>query len=104
MNLTLLRLLLGQPYSHEVCTEIIGETARLLRADTTVRWYFLLLNRIFVYIIGDPNSLRDADTGGPVLTSICIAAKLGVDAIEKSDGSQLVSAANELTAAYSLLS
>jgi hypothetical protein len=50
MNLTPLRTLLKQEYSHEVCVEILSETSRLYREDLPNRWYFLLLNRLFAAV------------------------------------------------------
>jgi hypothetical protein len=102
-NLTLLRLLLGQTFSHEICTEIISETSRLYREDITSRWFFLLLNRIFVYIADHGENLADANVVEPQLRSISESARFGIDAIEKSDNTGLLAAANNLTAAYSQL-
>ena len=63
MNLTLLRLLLGQTYSYEVSRSAVE----------------------------------------PVLKSISIAARLGIEAVEQSDDSGLLRAANDMTDAYSRL-
>ena len=103
MNLSLLRILLGQTYSHEVCIEIVSETARLFRQEASPRWYFLLLNRIFVYIIAHPDDLKDADTVEPTLRALSISAALGIDAIEQQDQDELILAANGLAAAYARL-
>jgi hypothetical protein len=102
-NLTLLRLLLGQTYSYEVCAEIISETARLCKEEIADRWFFLLLNRVFVYIADHGEDLTDAEVVEPLLRSISKSAQFGVIAIEKSDNAGLLAAANDLTAAYSQL-
>ena len=99
-NLTLLRLLLRQTFRYEVCTEIISETSRLSREDNAGRWFFLLLNRVFVYIADQGENLTDANAVELLLRSISRSAQFGIDAIEKSDNTGLLAAANDLTAAY----
>src|SRR6266852_6280790 len=99
MNLTPLRSLLKQDYNHEICVEILGETSRLFREDLSNRWYFLLLNRIFAAIIDNPDFI-DADTAEPILEILSRRALDGIDAVERQNGGQLISAANELTEVF----
>src|SRR6266849_2137104 len=54
MDLTPLRTLLKQEYSHEVCVKILGETSRLYREDLPNRWFFLLQHQIFAAITDNP--------------------------------------------------
>ena len=101
MNLSLLRTLLTQEFSYETCSRILAETARLRREDIGGRWYFLLLNKIFVHIIDHPD-LRDF--GGPTVMNISHRALVGVDAIERGDHAALSVAADRVADAYSDLS
>ena len=99
MNLTPLRALLKQEFSHEVCLKILQETSLLFREDISTRWYFLLLHRIFAAIIDNPD-FHDADTAMPILEVLRLRASDGIDAVEQRSAELLISAANQLTEVY----
>ena len=100
LNLTPLRNLLKQIYSHEICVLILRETAGLYREEIPSRWYFLMLNRVFSGIIDNPE-LYEADQAEPILEVIAETALSGIDAIEATDTEALLVSANRLTGAYS---
>lgn len=99
MNLSPLRVLLGQSFSHQTCLLVLAETLHLYREDLPSRWYFLLLNRIFAQLLENPE-FPDVDTSGPILDVIYRQTLMGLDAIEQLDDELLVSSANQLTEAY----
>ena len=102
MPLKPLRTLLGQGYSFPVCAGILSETATLFKEPIRFRWYFLLLNRIFVEIVSNPD-FRQADTVDPILDVIFQQALKGLDAAEKEDTGTVVLCANQLTEAYAAI-
>jgi hypothetical protein len=99
MKLEHLRSLLGQTYSFDVLRKILDETARLYREDLENRWFFLLLNRVFVQVLDSPD-LIDPDTADPILEVLSAQAINGLEAIARSDQGLLVSSADQLTEAY----
>ncbi len=102
MNLVRLRNLLEQVYSYETCSQLLSETALLFREEHQSRWYFLLLNRVFAYIIDNPD-LYEADIVEPILQTIRSHAIEGLDAIQRGELNRLVTAANGITNAFGVL-
>ena len=102
MQLSPLRTLLGQRYSFDTCRVIAGESATLYREPLEFRWYFLLLNRIFSEIIGNPD-FHEADTIDPILDVVFEYALKGVDAAEQGNVEVLLLCANQLTEAYTAI-
>ena len=99
MNFTKLRAALSRTYSQEACVEILAETAIHYREQTPFRWYLLLLNRIYVQIVGNPE-LLETDLVDPLWVSLSEQSLAGIEAIERDDHVALVSAANFLTETY----
>jgi hypothetical protein len=99
MNLRPLRSLLRPPYSDEALGQILIETSRLYREDLEHRWFFLLLNRVFVRVLDNPD-LTEPDTAEPVLQTLSAQALIGLTGIEQRDRDLLISAANQITEAY----
>jgi hypothetical protein len=93
---------LEQVYSYETCSQLLSETAQLLREDHASRWYFLLLNRVFAYIIDNPD-LHEADITEPILQTIRSHAINGLDAIERGDLDLMITAANGISNAFGVL-
>ena len=102
-SLAPLRILLERIHSQEICAEVLAETARLFHLPHSHRWYFLLVNRIFVYLIDEPDMFYgvDDDNPSPVLRNITQIVLNGISAIERDDRDALAASANDLTKAYS---
>lgn len=101
-NLKPLRTLLAHIDSHERCSTILAETARLFGTQDPNSWYFFLLNRVFVSIIDDPDMFYGvSNIPPPVLRDISQYALNGIDAIERDDRDALIASANGLTNAHS---
>jgi hypothetical protein len=71
----------------------------LYREPGVNRWFPLLLNRIFVEIIDNPDLIH-ADTAEPVLEVIALQGSRAIDAIERGETQVLLQAADRLTEAY----
>lgn len=99
MNFATLRSALSLTYSHEACLEILAETAIRYRELTPFRWYFLLLNRIFVQVIDNPE-LYEADHIEPLWITLSQEALAGIEAIEIGDQIAVCASADRLTEAY----
>src|SRR2546423_100615 len=104
-NLQPLRSLLKHVHSRETCPRILDETARLYREPLPERWYFLLLNRVFAFVIDDPDMFYGVseDNPSPTLNDIAQTAISGIGAIERMDEQSLISSANHLTEKFSAL-
>ena len=99
MNLEALRELLNRPYSNVVCTAILHETSNLYREPGANRWFPLLLNRIFVQILENPELIH-ADTTEPVLETVAQQASRAIGAIARGEADSLLQASDQLTEAY----
>lgn len=99
MDFAPLLSLLRRPYSAEICRRLLRETGRIYREDFPERWYFLLLNRVLVQILENPD-LYEADTSEPVIEVVAASAQRAIDAIKVGDLTALTRAANEITEAY----
>lgn len=99
MNLEPLRNLLGRINSYETCSKIVAETSRLSRDSGQERWYFLLLNRTFVWLIDEPDMFYGVSENNPspTLRAVWECAVSGIDAIERGDSQALKASANRLT-------
>ena len=102
MSLASLRSLLVQPPSQDSFRQIVSETATLVREPGRFVWFFLLLNRVFAFVLDDPE-LLDPDTSEPILETLYQFSRNGLDAIEADRVDRLIEAANSLAAAYSVL-
>ena len=70
MNFSKLRNALNRTYSQEACVEILSETAICFREQVPMRWYLLLINRVFAQVIDNPEFF-EADHVDPLeLTGI----------------------------------
>jgi len=99
MNLEPLRSLLRPPFSSEALRQILPEASRLYQEDLEDRWFFLLLNRVLVQALENPD-LTDPDTAGPVLDTLRTQALRALDGVALADRDLIVSAANQITEAY----
>jgi hypothetical protein len=99
MDFTALRKALNRTYSHEACVEILKETAICYREQTPMRWYILLVNRIFARVIDNPD-LFEADHVDPIWETICREGLHGISAIVAGDAIELTTSGDRLTEAY----
>ena len=99
MNFERLKSLLAQRPSHDLCVQVLNETASLFREDLPGRWYFLFINRVFEQVISNPE-LHDPDTADPILEVLSKKAIEGLEALERGDHAELGSSANQITEAY----
>ena len=97
-----LSALLKQPYSNDICRQILAHTGRLFKQDQPFRWYFLLLNRVFAQVLEHPD-LYDADISTPIIETLRSQALKGVDAAASRDLHAVIASANQITEAYGVL-
>ena len=90
---------LAQRPSHDLCVQVLKETASLYREDLPSRWYFLFLNRVFEQVISNPE-LHDPDTAEPILEVLSQKSIEGIEALEHGDHAGLISSANQIAEAY----
>ena len=102
MNYTMLTSALSLTYSHEACLQILEAAAQCYREQTILRWYPLLINRIFAQVIDNPEFF-EADQVDPVWDTLCEEARRGLAALISGDVPAVSRSADRLTEAFCAL-